>query len=314
MTREEIIQAIAITSGFAGIKEFEYCESIHCMTLFIKWYKNDISFCSQEGKELGEKVISFLNNKMNNNKTNKTNNINNKTNNKMKNNNLNNTNCNSKNTNYHKLISVSLEEAKEWYNSDNDILKALVLKAFSKEELENTFENIKSFEDACKVMKLDYNNMFRIADEIAIISKASSAMFKLNIIRKALNLNQDLHLTKGSHLYYPYNPIKTIISNYYEKELISNKMEIIGEIKDEEVRYDVLGGSFYGNKIYNNVTGLSAFESNLGIAFTISDFAFLSCATEEIAKHFGKYFGMLITEAKYGDIPGFEIVTTKYNF
>ena len=60
MTREEIMQAIAITSGFAGIEEFEYCESIHSMTLFIEWYKNNISFCSQEGRELGAKVISFL--------------------------------------------------------------------------------------------------------------------------------------------------------------------------------------------------------------------------------------------------------------
>lgn len=30
------------------------------MTLFIEWYKNNISFDSQEGKELGAKVISFL--------------------------------------------------------------------------------------------------------------------------------------------------------------------------------------------------------------------------------------------------------------
>lgn len=60
MTREELLELIAITSGFAGIEEFEYCESIHSMTLFIEWYKNNISFDSQEGKELGAKVISFL--------------------------------------------------------------------------------------------------------------------------------------------------------------------------------------------------------------------------------------------------------------
>lgn len=60
MTREEIMQAIAITSGFAGIEEFEYYESIHSMTSFIEWYKENISFCSQEGKELGEKVIASL--------------------------------------------------------------------------------------------------------------------------------------------------------------------------------------------------------------------------------------------------------------
>lgn len=64
MTREEIMQAITITSGFAGIEEFEYCESIHSMTLFIEWYKNNISFCSQEGKELGAKVIDCLINNM----------------------------------------------------------------------------------------------------------------------------------------------------------------------------------------------------------------------------------------------------------
>lgn len=27
-----------------------------------------------------------------------------------------------------------------------------------------------------------------------------------------------------------------------------------------------------------------------------------------MVEHFGKYFGMLITEAKYGDLPDFQIV------
>lgn len=60
MTREEMLQAIATTSGFAGTKEFKYCESIHDMNRFIDWYKENISFCSQAGKELGAKVISQL--------------------------------------------------------------------------------------------------------------------------------------------------------------------------------------------------------------------------------------------------------------
>ena len=55
-----MIQTIAIISGFAGIEEFDYCESIHSMTLFIEWYKENISFCTQEGKELGAKVIALL--------------------------------------------------------------------------------------------------------------------------------------------------------------------------------------------------------------------------------------------------------------
>lgn len=39
---------------------------------------------------------------------------------------------------------------------------------------------------------------------------------------------------------------------------------------------------------------------------------FLGCASEEIAEHLGKYFGMLITEAKYGDMVDFEIIEDKY--
>ena len=60
MTREEILQAIAITSGIAGIDEFNACEAIHRIDKFIDWYKKDISFCTQEGKELGAKVIALL--------------------------------------------------------------------------------------------------------------------------------------------------------------------------------------------------------------------------------------------------------------
>lgn len=60
MTREEMLKAIATTSGFAGIQEFEYCESIHDMNRFIDWYKENISFCSQAGKELGANVIAKL--------------------------------------------------------------------------------------------------------------------------------------------------------------------------------------------------------------------------------------------------------------
>lgn len=64
MTREELLQAIAITSGFAGIEAFEYYERLHSMTSFIEWYKDNISFDSQEGKKLGTKVIDCLNKKM----------------------------------------------------------------------------------------------------------------------------------------------------------------------------------------------------------------------------------------------------------
>lgn len=59
--------------------------------------------------------------------------------------------------------------------------------------------------------------------------------------------------------------------------------------------------------------GLGDFYSYIGVCDAFSHIAFLGCANKEIAKHLGKYFGMLITEAKYGDMVDFKIIDDKYN-
>lgn len=200
-------------------------------------------------------------------------------------------------------ISLTPEEAKEWYNS-NIILRDVALKAFTKEELENpSFKDIKTFQDACEALRLNYGSMLSIFNQLKSVSKASTAMYKLNIIRKALNLGQDLDLVKGSSIYYPYNPFITDNFNYY-KDSDLKEMMTIGAIKNNEKTYRVLGnGSTIGS-----IKGLGSFYSNEGIGLASPSVAILGCATEEIAKHFGKYFGMLITEAKYGDLTDFEII------
>ena len=105
-------------------------------------------------------------------------------------------------------ITITLEKAKEWYNSGNTSLKEVALQAFSKEELtEFDFTKIRTFKDACEALDLDHDDIVGTISNIIIFghSKASAAMFKLNIIRKALNLGQDLHLTKdpkSSYIYY----------------------------------------------------------------------------------------------------------------
>ncbi len=230
--------------------------------------------------------------KMSSNNTN--NNINNKTTNKMETRN----------------ISLTLEEAREWYNS-NIILRDIALKVFTKEELECSFKNIKSFKDACHALNISYDTSSHIAAEIAVISKASAAMFKLNIIRTALHLGQDLTLTttsENSRICIPYNPFISNSSKCYKEELNSGKMVIIGSIKSKGKTYSVLNGK----AIDSYTKGLGNYLFRDGIGFACADFAFLGCANKEIAEHFGKYFGMLITEAKYGDLPDFEIVTGKY--
>lgn len=207
-------------------------------------------------------------------------------------------------------ITITLEKAKEWYNSNNRVLKEIVLQAFSKEELTAfDFTRIRTFEDALTALK--YNESTKVyirntINDISMYSKASAAMVQLNIIRKALNLGQDLHLTKnpeGSYIYYPCNPFITKSSICCQSVINSGQMEVVGKIRSEGEEYYVLGGTINPCSI----KGLGCFNSFEGMGNAFPNAGFLGCATKEIAQHFGEYFGMLITEAKYGDIVDFKI-------
>lgn len=206
-------------------------------------------------------------------------------------------------------ITITLEKAKEWYNSGNTSLKEVALQAFNEKELTAfDFTRIRTFKDACEALDLDYDDIVGTITNIIIFghSKASAAMFKLNIIRKALNLGKDLSFTKdqkNSYIYYPCNPLVTKSSTYYNKELNLSKIKIIGKVKSKGEEYLVLGGraTTCGN------AGLVYFYLDCGMGDADANVGFLGCASKEIAQHFGKYFGMLITEAKYGDMVDFEI-------
>lgn len=206
-------------------------------------------------------------------------------------------------------ITITLEKAREWYNGDNKSLKEIALQAFDEKELMFNFRDIKTFQDACEALRLTYGSMLSIINQLKPVSRASAAMFELNIIRKALNLGQDLHLTEDpedSDIHYPHNQFVTEESTYYKDELNSGRMEVIGKIESEGKEYNVLSGYIDEGK-----SGLGCF-SDLGVGHAYASCGFLGCASEEIAKHFGKYFGMLITEAKYGDMVDFEIIESKY--
>ena len=204
-------------------------------------------------------------------------------------------------------ITITLDQARSWFRSGNEELMELALQAFGEDTLVSSFRDITTFEKACEVLGLNYDDMFYITKNITTISKASAAMFKLNIIRKALNLDQDLRLTKNpkdSYIYYPHNPFVTKSSTYYKSEIDSGKMEVIGKIKSEGEKYNVLGG----DATFGGYAGLGYFYYFDGVGHADADIGFLGCASREIAQHFGKYFGMLITEAKYGDMGDFEII------
>lgn len=56
MIHKELIKAITITSGIAGIQEYEATSTSD----FLEWYKVDTSFCTEEGKAIARQVIAIL--------------------------------------------------------------------------------------------------------------------------------------------------------------------------------------------------------------------------------------------------------------
>lgn len=109
--------------------------------------------------------------------------------------------------------------------------------------------------------------------------KSSGAKFKLNIIKRALNLGYDLELTencKDSYIYYPYNPFTDESSNYVnefnaDKSDENKQIKIIGKIKNKGVLYNVLGGEDeniacrLSKRVFSNTDKRTAYERQKGI-------------------------------------------------
>ena len=69
----------------------------------------------------------------------------------------------------------------------------------------------------------------------------------------------------------------------------------------------------FGGCAYNSYDkGLGTFLPDYKVGLAYPSVGFLGCASQEIAQHFGKYFGMLIVEAEYGDMIDFEIISKHY--
>lgn len=194
-------------------------------------------------------------------------------------------------------ITITLKKAKEWYNSGNQSLKEVALQAFSKKELEAVhFSQITCFKDVCFVLGLNYIEEVNTCDKIAAVSKAAAASYKLNLIRRALNLGHKMNLVKGE-IWYPYTPFSAK-KNSYSKD--SWGVEV-AKFKYDGDTYTLLSG----DAAYGGCAGLGRFLSDSGVGYSGADVGFLGCATKEIAQHFGRYFSKEIFEVKYGDLVDF---------
>ena len=181
-------------------------------------------------------------------------------------------------------VKISLEKAREWYNSGNESLREVALQAFKESELvEKPWELIKTFEDACRLLNLNPDVVYLIFDSHL------QNMYKLKVIKKALNgAEWEPNLNKGT-VYYPW-------MRYYPKDSIySSNLTPIAYFKTKEDNkiYTLVGGD-YGHCD----GGLGAFGDGSGVGRAHR--GLLSCKSEEIAKYFGKTFGKLIFDAIYG--------------
>ena len=181
-------------------------------------------------------------------------------------------------------VKISLEKAREWYNSGNESLREVALQAFKESELvEKPWELIKTFEDACSVLNINPDAVYLIFDAHL------QNMYKLKVIKKALNgAEWEPNFNTGT-IYYPWLRYYTKDSNY------ASSWAPVANFKDKEDNkvYTLVGGG-YGSY----VGGLGYFGCEFGNVY--AELGLLGCKSEEIAEYFGKTFGKLIFDAIYG--------------
>lgn len=180
-------------------------------------------------------------------------------------------------------VKISLEKAREWYNSGNKSLKEVALQAFTEKELMAKPWEIKTFEDACRVLNINPKTIDLIYDAHL------QNMYKLQIVKKALNgADWEPKLNTGT-IYYPW-------MRYYPKgNSYDSSWKPVANFKAKEDNkvYTLVGGD------YNDCGGgLGGFGYGCGGVF--ADLVLLGCKSEEIAVYFGITFGKLIFDVIHG--------------
>ena len=196
-------------------------------------------------------------------------------------------------------ISLTLEKAKEWYNSNSAELREVALQAYTEEELKTPkFTDIKTFEDACRALELDGPKVIldlRRCESMRFNREHLRAIYKLDIIRKALNKDWKPNLVEGK-VYYPY-------VRFYPadkaREVASSKNWKLGEsFIANGKKYTLVGGDCYSCSYY----GLSSFGCGYGDVQLY--LGLLGCKSVEIAEYMSRYFSKEIFEATYAHHTG----------
>lgn len=189
-------------------------------------------------------------------------------------------------------VTLTLEQAKEWYKKGGD-LKEVALQAFTEKELKSfDYTDIKTFEDACEALGLDIEDVKDDLVDIECLNCGAlkdhlTAIYKLDIIHKALNRDWEPSMTKGD-VYYSW-------VRFYEPKKKPLNEEAIATFIADNKKYHLVGG-FGGS---GSSGGLGYFYSGVGCGASDAYLGLLGCKSKEIAQYMSKTFGALIFDAIY---------------
>lgn len=189
-------------------------------------------------------------------------------------------------------VTLTLDKAKEFYNSGNEALKEVALQAFTAEELKSVhYTEIKTFEDAYKVLGMNQGDVecdiSRLSQVEGKLGNHLIAIYKLDIIRKALNGDWKPKMAEGN-IYYGW------VRFYLPNKKPSDK-KTIATLKANGQKYLLVGG--FTDCGYS--VGLGDFYSGSGYGSSSAYLGLLGCKSAEIAQYMSEQFGKIIFSACY---------------
>ena len=140
---------------------------------------------------------------------------------------------------------------------------------------------IKDFETACRVIGI------RSVIPIAIqADRQLCAMYKMQIVLKAVNLGHTFNLISGE-VWYPY--VRFIGKSDVDRRIYSSESRVL-DFNYEDRTFTLVGG-FASCGAY---AGLGCFYSTDSVGSFGADVSFFACHSKQIAHHVSKYFAALI--------------------
>lgn len=197
---------------------------------------------------------------------------------------------------------ISFEEALECYNSGNEKLKRLALRAFNETDLKTVGvtshfgQSATAFDDCAKVLNIDDNEMSNLCLALERIDNSIKPLAKINLIQKALNKLSNVHFThtKDNIVYAPHFV-------YYKGAEANGRFTeftMLGNFIHNGSKYTV-GYLIMENPI--TCSGIGCYDSYLGGGFVDLNFALLGFGSKDIAEYFAKTYWKDVIEALFGN-------------